>query len=685
MVSHRSVRSALCMVAAAVLVAALAGPAAAQDTRVSIGSPPSPFSQNKQNEPARGDRRQPSRTSLVAGANDNIDMEACNAGADNDCPFTPGVGVSGVYFSFDSGAQLDAADLHGLTRPRLPRRGRHADPECIAARRARSARCPNYSENGLVSDGDPAVAFGPRPDASGGFSWANGSRLYYANLTSALPGHGAVQGLRGDRGLAHRQRPGRSGRQQRARGAHPVIASKQNSAIFSDKEQIWADNAASSPFFGNVYVCCAAFRGNGNGFTNQPLFVAHLARRRRHLDAAARSRRATNNINSRNGFGRSGCTVRTDSPRRRLRVRLPVRLRPDHGCGGPDPDDQVVRRRRAPGRRPRQRRSPRTTRATHFEPVDRPLRRWTASAARAATSRRRRPSTSPTARRRAPTPPTGIVMTWVDGRDGLNNEHVMFSHVDQRRRARGRHRVAIERGGRSRLLLGAGDLAERHRRVARLQRVHEPFKDSAIGPANDRPLVGVVLHADVARPGRRARSRELHRGAPGDARARQPEQPRRGVPRRLRLRRGDADLRRGVWNDVRNAADCPAIDAYRQALHDEAVATGAADRRGRGAARRERGQRGGRGRRRPGRTGGPAGVPSELRQLGHLRLVKPGGPVTPAADAAGMSGAASGRAPTASTTACPPAALSSVVPPRPPAGRRGSPRGKSCSPPRGAC
>ena len=29
-----------------------------------------------------------------------------------------------------------------------------------------------------------------------------------------------------------------------------------------------------------------------------------------------------------------------------------------------------------------------------------------------------------------------------------------------------------------------------------------------------------------------------------------------------------------VWNDVRNGDDCPDIDAYRQALHDEAVATG---------------------------------------------------------------------------------------------------------------
>jgi hypothetical protein len=30
-----------------------------------------------------------------------------------------------------------------------------------------------------------------------------------------------------------------------------------------------------------------------------------------------------------------------------------------------------------------------------------------------------------------------------------------------------------------------------------------------------------------------------------------------------------------VWNDTRAAADCPAIDAYRQALHEESLATGA--------------------------------------------------------------------------------------------------------------
>ena len=98
-----AVKVVMAAVAGVLALALSAAPALAQtDARVTVGSPTTPFSQNKQNEPAiTADANHPNI--LVAGSNDEIDEEACNAGADNTCPFTPGVGTSGVYFSFNGG------------------------------------------------------------------------------------------------------------------------------------------------------------------------------------------------------------------------------------------------------------------------------------------------------------------------------------------------------------------------------------------------------------------------------------------------------------------------------------------------------------------------------------------------------------------------------------------------------
>jgi hypothetical protein len=251
---------------ACLATAALAGATPnGSDTRVTIGSPPSPFSQNKQNEPAAVVN--PAVPNIAAaGVNEEIDMEACNNRSDVTCPFTPGVGVSGVYFSDDGGSTWmqptytgwTARDCLGLVGT-SPAPADNCDPHAGPI-----GTLPRYLEAGLVSDGDPAVAFGPRQGANGTFAWSNGWRLYYANLASNFGAERSEATFKGFEAIAVSRLDSENYAAAKA-GVNtawkaPVIVTKQNAALFSDHEMVAVDDASVSPFFGNVYVCDAAFR-----------------------------------------------------------------------------------------------------------------------------------------------------------------------------------------------------------------------------------------------------------------------------------------------------------------------------------------------------------------------------------------------------------------------------------------
>jgi hypothetical protein len=126
-------------------------------------------------------------------------MEACNAGTDNTCPFTPGVGVSGVYFSFDSGTTWTQPTYTGLTARDCLGTVGASDPRArpTAGRSGRSRATRRTDSPPTATRRRVRAAAGP-----GGFSWANGSRLYYANLTANVGATRSEQAFKGFEAIA---------------------------------------------------------------------------------------------------------------------------------------------------------------------------------------------------------------------------------------------------------------------------------------------------------------------------------------------------------------------------------------------------------------------------------------------------------------------------------------------------
>jgi hypothetical protein len=527
---------------------------AAGDTLVSNGSPTTPFSQNKQNEPALA--VDASNTSVMAaGANEEIDMEACNAGADNTCPFTHGVGVSGVYFSFDSGNHWTqpttytgwtARDCLGLVGP---------DPGCTP-HIGSIATLPGYVEAGLVSDGDPALAFGPRKGLDGKFTWAGGSRLYYANLTANFGATRELDTFRGFEAIAvsrtdkvHDAADGKN-----SAWMAPVIISKQSSTTFSDKEQIWADNAQTSRFFGNVYVCWASFRGQEKGHAAPaPLMVAASADggdtwTLHQVTAAA-------NNSQRNPM--DGCTVRTDHSGNAFVFGVGTvqsaagqdfELMSSSSDGGNTWSTPVA----AVGP---------VTQPGIFDPVQGRPEIDGISGARSDLAIA--PSVDI-----ANGAPTGndatdrMVMTYVSG--AIAAPHVYFSESTNGGGAWSAPR-SIETGG-DRGFYTAPAISPNGTDVYVVYNAFTtPYRTNT---TDSRSLVGVFMHADSSISAATPTSAfgELNRGAPGDPRGASSNSLTDEFLGDYVYAVASRTFGAAVWNDTRNAADCAKIDAWRMSL-----------------------------------------------------------------------------------------------------------------------
>jgi hypothetical protein len=557
---NRLLRAALLVTVVVLIpVAVAAATTPGSDTLVTVGSPPSPFSQNKQNEPAVAVN--PIDPSIAAaGANEEVDMEACNNRADTTCPFTPGVGTSGVYFSDDSGSTwmqptytgLTARDCLGVpgTDPNNP--ADNCDPQVGPI-----GTLPRYYENGLVSDGDPAVGFGPQPDANGHFSWSNGWRLYYANLTSSFSG--AFKGFEGI-GVSRLDSQNYEAAKAGDNNAWmaPVIATRQNAALFSDHEMVAADDAAAtSPFFGNVYVCSAAFRSQERGGLPEPIVVSVSS----NGGNTWRTTQLSQAVNNGRVGGRQDCQVDTDSEGNAYVF---------WDGGDRNTGTQAIFMSRSSDGGIHWLRPARIV--THFittglpDPESGDLTFDGAAGARDGSF----PSISI-----ANGAPTGddasdeIVLVWGQGPtpsdvDPGPNEHVHVMYSTNQ--GNSWHdagaasppsdrpdfpAVAISPNGEDAYLTYMNFL--------------QPWQSDTSLP---RLMQGVVLHADVASNGSIGAWSELNRGPTGDA---------RGSSANALTDEflGDYDYAFAtnafgvaVWNDSRNAADCPAIDAYRQSLID---------------------------------------------------------------------------------------------------------------------
>jgi len=579
--SMRKFRSMAALVAAGMGVALTAGSPISQATGarashgdaanatgalMSVASPAGQYQRNVQTMPSMA--VDPARPHVLAAtSNDLIDMQPCSreaaingaacalpANAQGGGGFNKGVGWSGVYFSFDSGRRWVQPTYQGLTAA-----GCDPTVEPCVPQPGPIHTVPNYYENGLRANGGSSVAFGPVL-RNGRFSWANGSRLYLStvvnNLTNTPIQPGRIDAIR-TVSVSHIDNPTPARAADQSNWSDPVLVPPRAPvAHLPTADQIWADNASSSRYFGRVYMCYNDFQfvpvPGAVGPIQPTMAVSSDGGQTWTTHAFAPP------VNSPSEGYRLTCTVRTDSrggvyvffthflgqfPSFNLEATQTIVKSSDGGATWTEPVDFM----------------PMNIGCYYADTIgDRCAEEGPAGTAN-------EPSASISIANGAPTGADAtdeIVFAWSDGRFGQNMEAALLSYSTDRARTWSTPKQVSRPG--ERVLYAAVAIApDASRLYLTYNAFISPFRSTTLEP---RMLRGVLRSAVIGRHGAPRDWTTRYEGPSGDARG--TSLAVWNYPEFLGFYVYAIATRRygaGAWTDVSRTADCPAIDAWRQA------------------------------------------------------------------------------------------------------------------------